>query len=165
MRRHTLRTVKTALTLHDKGSGTMMGIILVMCAGIVALGIVCAGSYLISAEQARNVSQEVALDIAQRIQISELERGTTALSENVSAKQKRHNGNNTRVFSEHKTLCEQAGKRVSERGMSVLQCVIEGQEAQVRIEAIPSVNFLPHPTAVSRAGPAQCSAQSVPRNR
>ncbi|WP_418969559.1 Rv3654c family TadE-like protein [Alloscardovia omnicolens] len=123
---------------NDDGSGTLLGVALIALVSVLACLAVCAGSYLVCQSQALSFAHQVALDAAFEHQLNTLE-----------------------VSSAMSSPCNHAQSAISHERFSLQSCTVEGHDVQVEVQGVPSIEFLPHPVAIARAGPAQC----VPRNR
>lgn len=128
MRRYGNHSARRA---SDCGSGSMAGVVLILCIALSLTVLVAVGNGLICMNRARNTADAAALAAA-----SAWNRGRSE-------------------------PCLEAARIVASNGAQLLRCDMDGEDAWVDVAVRTMVAFIPPIEGRSRAGPEMCGAAFI----
>ena len=132
-----VRTLLKHGRLSERGSGTMLGVTLVLVTLVMLSSAAAAGNVVVVRAQVRSAGDIVAVSAARSVQ-----------SATVSAASNPSYGAGS--------ACELAGRVATMNGISLMSCTHDGADVTVEVSGNTSVPFIPTVTSTSRAGPQEC---------
>ena len=124
--------------LSERGSGTMLGVTLVLVTLVMLSSAAAAGNVVVVRARVRSAGDIVAVSAARSLQ-------SAAVS---AASSNQHHGGGA--------ACELAGRVAAMNDVSLVSCTRDGADVTVEVSGATSVPFVSSVMGTSRAGPQEC---------